>query len=133
MIHKVIKSDGRAYFIHASLWGVCSVNTPIIVLRMLRETFSMRLLAGGGYTTLRLMIKGGIIMLIKSRSHEVWFNVKNGKSVGLLARVPELLRLDLITTGPDFTLEDLNKWLYLEKSGDYTEYSTREEAEADLV
>lgn len=72
-------------------------------------------------------------MLVKSRSHEVWFNVKDGKNVGLLARVPELLRLDLISTGPDFTLEDLNKWMYIESVGRYTEYSTFEEAEADLV
>ena len=72
-------------------------------------------------------------MFIKSNSHEVWFNVKNGKKVGLLARVPELLRLDIISTGPDFTIEDLNKWLYLEKSGRCTEYSTREEAEAALA
>lgn len=72
-------------------------------------------------------------MLIKSRSHEVWFNVKGGKKVGLLARVPELLRLDLISVGPGFIPEDLNKWLYLEKSGRCTEYSTREEAEAALA
>ena len=72
-------------------------------------------------------------MFIKSSSHEVWFNVKNGKKAGLLARVPELLRLDLISTGPSFTTEDLNKWLYLEKSGRYIEFSTREEAEAALA
>lgn len=23
MIHKVIKSDGKTYFIHATLWGGC--------------------------------------------------------------------------------------------------------------
>ena len=79
-------------------------------------------------------------MLEKSRRHEVWFVVKGGKKVGILARVPELLRLNLISTGPDFTFEDLNKWVYLTtKSGDFTEYDTFtvydtfEEAKADLA
>ena len=72
-------------------------------------------------------------MLEKSRTHEVWFYVEGGKKVGILARVPELLRLNLISTGPDFTFEDLNKWLYLTKSGNFTAYDSFEEAKADLV
>lgn len=72
-------------------------------------------------------------MLKKLNDCEVWFLVKNGKRVGIVARVPELLRLNLISTGPDFAIEDLNKWLYLTESGDITEYGTFEEAEADLV
>lgn len=72
-------------------------------------------------------------MLKKSKEHEVWFHVMNGKKVGLLARVPELLRLNLISVGEDFELSDLNKWLYLTSSGHCIEYSTREEAEADLL
>lgn len=72
-------------------------------------------------------------MLTKSFKHEVWFHVKDGKNVGLLATVPELLRLNLISTGPDFTFEHLNKWVYLTKSGDFTIYDTFEEAKADLA
>ena len=56
-------------------------------------------------------------MLKKSKEYEVWFHVMNGKKVGLLARVPELLRLNLISVGEDFELSDLNKWLYLTSSG----------------
>jgi hypothetical protein len=72
-------------------------------------------------------------MLKKLNNCEVWFLVKNGKRVGIVARVPELLRLDLISVGPDCGIEDLNKWLYLTESGDITEYDTFEDAQADLV
>lgn len=71
-------------------------------------------------------------MLEKSLKHEVWFPVKRGKKAGILARVPELLRLNLISAGQDFTFADLNKWLYITEEGDITEYSTFEEAKADL-
>lgn len=65
--------------------------------------------------------------------HEVWFHVSDGKIVGLAARVPELLRLNLISAGPEFTIEDLNKWLYITLSGLITVYDTLEEVEADLA
>lgn len=73
-------------------------------------------------------------MLKKTSSYEVWLYVKDGKALGVVARVPELLRLNLISVEPDFKLEDLNKWLYISKDGSSTEeYNTFEEAEADLV
>lgn len=72
-------------------------------------------------------------MLKKSSKHEVWYYVKNGKYVGILARVPELLRLNLISTGPDFAIRNLNKWLYISDSFSITEYNTFEEAKVDLV
>ena len=72
-------------------------------------------------------------MLEKSEKHEVWFHVNDGKIVGLAARVPELLRLNLISAGPEFTIEDLNKWLYITLSGLITVYDTLEEVEADLA
>lgn len=72
-------------------------------------------------------------MLEKSLQHEVWFHVKDGKKAGLLARVPELLRLNLISTGPNFSIEDLNKWLYLTPKGEIKVYITFEEAKADLA
>ena len=75
-------------------------------------------------------------MLKKSKNNEVWFHVMDGKTVGVLARVPELLRLNLISTGPDFSIGDLNKWLYIAEVRDsfgIIEYNTFEDAEADLV
>lgn len=75
-------------------------------------------------------------MLKKSKDYEIWFHVVNGKRIGIVARVPELLRLNLISTGRDFSIRDLNKWLYITESrGTYgiEEYDTFEDAEADLV
>lgn len=72
-------------------------------------------------------------MLAKSLKDEVWFHVKGGKKAGLLAEVPELLRLNLISTGPGFSIEDLNKWLYITPKGEIKVYRTFEEAEDDLA
>lgn len=75
-------------------------------------------------------------MLKKSKNHEVWFHVMDGKKVGIVARVPELLRLNLITLGTDCKLEDLNKWLYIAEMRDtygVIEYDTFEDAQSDLV
>ena len=75
-------------------------------------------------------------MLKKSKEHEVWFHVMDGKKVGIVARVPELLRLNLITLGDECTVKDLNKWLYIaEVHGTYgvIEYNTFEDAKDDLV
>ena len=72
-------------------------------------------------------------MLKKSDKNELWFYKKEGKSVGILARVPELLRLNIISADPNFTIEDLNKWLYISAIGEITVYSTFEKAQADLV
>lgn len=75
-------------------------------------------------------------MLKKSKDCEVWFHVVEGKIVGIVARVPELLRLNLISTGPEFTIKDLNKWLYIAEVRDsfgIIEYNTFEDAKADLV
>lgn len=75
-------------------------------------------------------------MLKKSKDYEVWFHVMDGKRVGIVARVPELLRLNLITLGNDCKLEDLNKWLYIaEVRGKFgvIEYDTFEDAKADLI
>ena len=74
-------------------------------------------------------------MLEKSKKHEVWFAVKDGKKVGIVGRVPELLRLNLISLSNNCGVEDLNKWLYIsEFHGTYSveEYDTFEDAEADL-
>lgn len=72
-------------------------------------------------------------MLIKSVEHELWIVVKGGEKVGLVARVPEMLRLDLISTGPDFTLDDLNKWLFISLDGSFKAYHTLEDAKTDLI
>ena len=75
-------------------------------------------------------------MLNKSKYHEVWFHVMDGKIVGIVASVVELLRFNLITLSEDCKLEDLNKRLYIgDVHGTYRviEYNTFEDAQNDLV
>ena len=75
-------------------------------------------------------------MLKKAKDCEVWFHVKDGKRVGIVARVPELLRLNLISLSSDCNITDLNKWLYItELSNTYGvgEYDSFEDVKAALI